>query len=368
MKKIRLFIDAHIFDEPLQGTRTYLKELYLELIPSNRSVSFIFGAFDTEKLKREFGEQENVYYVKYISRNKFFRLVFLIPFIIVKYRVDISHFQYISPLFRFSKEILTIHDILFMDFPDLFPYSYRKVNKFLFRRSARRASYLLTVSDYSKNKIAEHFRINKDDIHVITNGVNADYFDPVGELPDVKSKFNLDKYILYVSRIEPRKNHLLLLKAFAEAGLWKDGMKLVFIGSKTLRAPLFDSYLHNLPEEIRNCVIIINESYGNELKSFYRNCSLFVYPSLAEGFGIPPLEALASGVPVLCSDSTAMSDFSFLNERQFSPYSVEELKEKIIKSLKSETSYVIDAKEIIRKNYSWRNSAARFSDIIFHDL
>jgi glycosyltransferase involved in cell wall biosynthesis len=366
MKKTRLFVDAHIFDDPLQGTRTYLKELYIELIHLNHSVNFFFGAFDAQQLKREFGEHENVRFIKFNSRNKFLRLIFIIPFIIIKYKIDISHFQYISPLFRFSKEILTTHDILFMDFADLFPYSYRKLNKFLFRRSARRADYLLTVSDYSRNRIAEHFMIKEENIHVITNGVNIDFFDPVGELPDVKSKFNLDKYILYVSRIEPRKNHLLLLKAFVEIGLWKDGIKLVFIGSKTLPTPLFESYLEKLPEKIRSSVLLINESYGNELKSFYRNSSLFVYPSLAEGFGIPPLEAIASGVPVLCSNSTAMSDFNFLHEWQFSPYSVEELKEKIIKSLYSETWDIIDAQEYIKQNYNWKNSADRFADIIFH--
>jgi glycosyltransferase involved in cell wall biosynthesis len=345
---------------------TYLKGLYTELIQSNPKVNFFFGGCNIEILKKEFGEYENVRFIRLYSKNKYLRLTFIIPYIVIKYKIDISHFQYILPLFRFSKEILTLHDILFMDFPEFFPYGYRVINKILFRQSAKHADFKLTVSDYSKQKISEHFKIKMEQIHVIPNGVADDYFKYDIVLPDIRQKYDLDKYLLYVSRFEPRKNHVLLLRAFDELKLWKSGYKLVFIGSRALDTPLFDACLKALPDEARRSVLIIAKSYGNELKSFYRNCSLFVYPSLAEGFGIPPLEAVASKVPVLCSGSTAMSDFSFLGNGLFNPQDISELKEKIILKLNSDKNDLNSNAEFIKRKYNWKNSAALFSDLIIN--
>jgi glycosyltransferase involved in cell wall biosynthesis len=262
---------------------------------------------------------------------------------------------------------VTIHDVLFLDFPDLFPYGYRIRNKILFSRSARRADYLLTVSEYSRKAISEHLNVKKEKIHIIPNGIADEFFELKKSLPDVKGQYMLDKYILYVSRIEPRKNHFLLLKAFTELNLWKEGYKLVCIGKEYIRSTLFFNYLDSLPEEIRKFVTIIERSQGDELISFYRNCRLFVYPSLAEGFGIPPLEAVASNVPVLCADTTAMSEYRFLGDRQFDPRSLDELKEKILKSLNSGQRDFRSEIEFVKVKYSWRNSAAQFKDLILKD-
>lgn len=362
---MNLFIDMHVFDDSLQGSRTYLKGLYNELILNHKSVHFFFGACNFENLRKEFGDHENVTYVKYWSGNRFIRLALNIPFIIVRNRINISHFQYIAPFFRLSKEILTIHDILFLDYPGLFPSSYRIRNKFFFSRSAARADFLLTVSEYSKKKISEHFKIKEQNIHVIPDGIADDFFKPPESAYDLKAIYGIGKYLLYVSRIEPRKNHLLLVKAFTELKLWNDDYTLVFIGSKALPTEELDNYLLSLPDDIKNKILFIDGAYGDRLKSFYRNCSLFVYPSLAEGFGIPPLEAIASGVPVLCSDSTAMGEFSFLRDRLFNPDSVNDLKEKIIKYLDNGENDFTEDIEHVRKNYSWKNSANIFSNIIF---
>jgi glycosyltransferase involved in cell wall biosynthesis len=362
---MNLFIDAHVFDDSPQGTTTYLNGLYKELIEYNPDVNFFFGGYNVENLKNLFGLHDNVRFIKLCSRNKYIRLILVIPYIIIKYKIDVSHFQYILPAFRFSKEILTLHDILFLDYPELYPRGYRIVNKILFRHSARRADYLLTVSDFSGRRISDHFKISPEHIHVIPNGVDAAFFEPPDPFIDVRQKYSLDKYILYVSRFEPRKNHLLLVKAFAELNLWKEGFNLVLIGSRTLDTRLFDDYMKSMADEIKKNILFIDKSVGNELISFYRSCSLFVYPSLAEGFGIPPLEAAASGVPVLCSSTTAMAAYSFLGDNLFNPGNLSELKEKIIKALSHNNE---DAKEkagYVKKHYNWRNSAVLFSEVIF---
>jgi glycosyltransferase involved in cell wall biosynthesis len=366
---MNLFIDAHVFDDTPQGTTTYLSGLYNELIKNNPGVNFFFGGYNIGNLRFVFGGANNVRYIKYGTRNKYLRLFFEVPYIILRYKIDISHFQYILPAFRFSREILTLHDILFLDYPELYPRGFRIVNKILFRHSARRADFLLTVSDFSKGRISEHFKIVPEQLHVIPNGVSASFFRPPDFDADIKQKYNLDKYILYVSRIEPRKNHLLLAKVFAELNLWKDGYKLVFIGSRTIPVPSLDEYMTSLPDNIKSSILFKESSVGDELKTFYRNCSLFVYPSLAEGFGIPPLEAAASEVPVLCSRTTAMADYLFLGDNLFNPSDPEELKSKIMKALSLHDK--MDAKknsEYVKLHYSWQKSASMFSELIFNTI
>lgn len=364
---MNLFVDSHVFDGILQGSRTYLKELNTELIRQFPSVNFFFGAYDIQNLEKEFGKHENVRYLRYRVRNKYFRMLFDIPYLILKYKIDIAHYQYISPVFRFSKEIVTIHDVLFLDFPDMFTTLFRVTNKFLFRKSARRADFVLTVSEYSRQRIAEHLGIQLENIHVISNGVNEGFFLPVGELPDIREKFNLDKYLLYVSRIEPRKNHVLLLRAFVDLRLWEKGYSLVFIGSVTQKAPMLDNYLKTLSPEIKKAVRFIDGSFGNELKAFYRSCDLFVYPSLAEGFGIPPLEAFASGVPLLCSNTTSLSEFGFLKDSFFNPFSLEDLKDKITQKLNEVKCVNESGIKFIKSNFSWKKSAKDFGTLILND-
>ena len=136
---------------------------------------------------------------------------------------------------------MTVHDLLFLDFPQYFPLSYRLKNGFMFWKSARRADVLLTVSEYSKDEIYRHFKIAKNKIGVTFNGVLL----PEKDLPktEVRERLGLRKYILTVSRIEPRKNHISLLKAFVEMKLYNDGYKLVFVGGYDWSNREFDDYL-----------------------------------------------------------------------------------------------------------------------------
>jgi glycosyltransferase involved in cell wall biosynthesis len=364
MNNLNFFIDAHLFDGPFQGSRSYLLGLYSETIKRMDSVHFFFGARNIENLKKEFGVHSNVTYIRYSTENKFFRLAINIPWIIKKYKIDISHFQYISPLFKFSREIVTIHDILFLDFPDLFPVTYRVRNRFMFRKSAARADLLLTVSEYSRSRISEHFRISKNNIFVLPNGILKNFVDRSANTPDVRSKYGLNKYLLYVSRIEPRKNHTLLIKAFYELALEDLGYKLIMIGTRSIPYKELELVLEQIPEKTRRSILFFEKIENDELVSFYRNCSLFIYPSIAEGFGIPVLEAMASGAPVICSGATALMDFEFIKSRMFDPGSLEELKKMIGRHLSSVEQNSENYTEIIRNRYSWKTISKRFVEII----
>ncbi len=118
-KRLKIFIDCHIFDDGFQGTTTYLKGMYGVLI-KDKTKQFYLAAVDVERLKTIFGTAENVHYVRYKSHGKFYRLLIDIPGIIKRNEIDYAHFQYITPPFKYCKYINTIHDLLFLDYPHYF--------------------------------------------------------------------------------------------------------------------------------------------------------------------------------------------------------------------------------------------------------
>ena len=365
---MNILIDAHVFDDKYQGTRTYLKGLYSELIPLARHWNFFMVANDIANLKAEFGEHENLTYVQLKHHNKFYRLLIEMPSIIKNYKIDYTHFQYIGSPIKVGKQIVTTHDILFEqdEFKSYFPLKYRLVNGFLFKRSAKQADILLTVSNYSRHKISEHYSIPIENIHITPNAVDRE-FHLNSNIEISNSIEKLGKFILYVARIEPRKNHLALLKAFTELQLGKKGYKLVFVGRKDIPNPELDHYIASSKEFNGDSVVWFDNIPNNQLSDYYKNCELFVFPSFAEGFGIPSLEAMVFNKKILCSNATAMSDFELPESVMFNPNDLEELKNKIIEQLESEFNLKNEYKTILSK-YRWDAIAKDFMTLLSNEF
>ena len=350
---MRLLVDCHVFDGKFQGTRTYLQGIYQNLV-AHKDIDFYFAACDVENIKRVFGEAENIHYVPLTTGSSIKRLAVEFPRIIKQNGIDYAHYQYIAPLRKCCKEIVTIHDLLFLDYPQYFPLGYRIKNTFFFRRSAKRADILLTVSPYSKDEIVRHFSVAADMIGITPNGVLLS--DDSTPLPDIKTKYGLDKYILTVSRIEPRKNHQMLLRAFVELSLAEKGYKLVIVGAKDLSNEAFNNALDSLPQSVQDKILIFSAPYL-DLVSLYKHATLFVFPSFAEGFGIPPIEAVSLGCTTLCSNATAMADFNFLGDKLFDPHNLQELKDKMSYWLKHDNENIEKEQKAIKERYEWKSIA-----------
>lgn len=372
MNKIRLFIDGHVFDGPNQGTTTFLRGLYSSLARLDLPFEILVGAQSEVLLQKEPMLGPEVKHVRYRTKNRYVRLGVEIPSIIRKYRIDYAHFQYFCPPIKNCRWIVTIHDLLFNDFPDEFPLSYRLLRNALFRYSARRAEINTTVSEYSRYAIERDFGIPSSQVHVLPNGVDEQFFKPFSReqsLRRIQATYGVDRYLLYVSRLEPRKNHETLARAFFELALDQQGYQLVFVGRRSLPTPELDRYLGNLTVDQRVAVRHFDDVTQRDLMDFYKGAELFVYPSKAEGFGIPPIEAAALGIPTLCSNATAMADFQFLGDFLFSPDNLLELKKKLVHTLVMRKDVInVDAvRNAIQSRYSWDRTANILGELIMTD-
>ena len=166
--------------------------------------------------------------------------------------------------------------------------------------------------------------------------------------------------------MEPRKNHAGLLAAYLNLALHEQGVHLVLVGKKAADVPAFDQQMTALPANIRSFIHHFDYLSDEDLKNIYRAADYFVYPSLAEGFGIPPLEAAAMCLPVLCSNQTAMSDFERLGIQMFNPLKQGDLEQKLSALLTNPPTeqHLETIKNRIHDLYSWHSSAASLHELI----
>lgn len=371
MNTKKLLVDAHTFDENHQGIRTFMKGIYSAIEIQPEQLEVILVANNIENLKQEFKNQKHFKFVKLNHTNKYVRLAYEIPKVIKNLDVDFAHFNYFLPLFlsKKCKYIVTIHDVLFIDYPNFFPLKYQLVNSFLYKRSARKADILTTVSEYSKETIRKNFQISdKKPITILPNAASDLYWQSYDKELDkqyIKKHYNINKFIVFVSRIEPRKNHLILVQAYQELELWKQDFHLVFIGKETFKNEELDRKIKETNVMSNGMVINLEDVDNDSLIRFYNAADLSVFPSLCEGFGIPPIESAILKTPTLCSDATAMSDFDFFKNYLFDPSSLEVLKSKIQMVLKSDNKENLESiSETIKTRYNWKNSANNLKKLI----
>ena len=297
----RVGIDFHVVDGIFQGSRTFVLELFSEVIRISPDVHFVLFLENTDLL-RAFSPiftENNVELVYMSHANPIKRLCWQLPLLQRKYRLDIIHNQYILPIPCFSAGILTIHDILFESHPQYFKLLFKIRSSILVRFSAWRAKHIFTISEFSKREIISRYGIRPDNITMIYCGVDKTrFFEGDAGLDIVESRgFDSKGYLLSVGRLEPRKNHVALLRAYAK--LHSVQLPLVIVGQPDFKFDEVYQVIQDLNLESR--VHILSDVKDDELPAFYRHAKLFVYPSWAEGFGMPPLEAMASGVPVISS-------------------------------------------------------------------
>lgn len=202
------------------------------------------------------------------------------------------------------KYIVTIHDLIFIHTPQYYHWIDRQIYNFKFRRACRCADRVIAVSEYTKQEIMHYYHTPESKIDVVYQGCDPVFSQEIeeGKLQEVKARYQLpDKFVLYVGSIEERKNLMLVAKAMAELNR-RDAIHVVAVGRRTAYVDQIQDFLK--AQGIDHLFHFYHQVPYADLPSFYKWASTFAYPSRIEGFGIPLLEAISSGVPAIgCTGS-----------------------------------------------------------------
>ena len=307
-RRFRLGVDFHTWDGIFQGTRSHILGLYREAVALAPHVDFFFFLDGVQSLRdaHEPFSAPNVRLVKMPRRGGLSRLVFQLPLLQRRLRLDLLHTQYRLPFLSVGPCAVTIHDILHETLPHCYLHSYVWDAKLTFRHAARRAKTVFTVSEFSKREIAAQYAVPSGRIHVTPNAIDSSRFYPA-QGPDSRLDalgLSHQGYILNVGRLEPRKNHLALLDAYSQ--LPANAPPLAVVGQRDFGYQAIFRRIREL--RLQNRVRFFEKISDDFLPVIMRHAALFVFPAISEGFGLPVLEAMASGVPVLASRAGALAE------------------------------------------------------------
>jgi len=334
---MKIAIDATILRSQNTGTGFYVINLLNGLMKYDKENEYIvFGNKEIIK-KFVFLNNKNFRIENVIFKNRIVRVLwqlFILPFKLKKLNVNILHStNYITPLFKFNlKFIVTIHDLTFIIFPEKFTIVKRLFFRFMVPIFIRRADKVITVSENTKNDIIKFLKVPKEKISVTFETYNECYDSEIKKEDSKKilDKYGINKnYFLFVGMIEPRKNILSILKAFIELDDELDE-DLVIVGKKGWYYREIEEFMENIKNKrLKNRIIFTGFVSEKELVSIYKNAEIFIYPSFYEGFGIPPLEAMVCGVPVITSNTSSIPEVVGDAAIKIDPYNYIELKEAI---------------------------------------
>lgn len=219
--------------------------------------------------------------------------------------------------------VVTMHDLIFLQFPQLYPWIDRQLYKKKYISSCKRADVVVAISLQTKADLVDLIGIKEEKIKVVYQGCNPVFLQKASaeQKQQVMQKYNLPaQFLLSVGAIEERKNHKLILDALVAGGI---DMPLVILGRPTAYLNQLEQYIHE--NKLDGRVKILTNIPLADLPAIYQSSSVFVYPSLFEGFGIPILEALHSGVPVVTSKGSCFEETGGVAASYVDPYSAEEL-------------------------------------------
>jgi glycosyltransferase involved in cell wall biosynthesis len=302
--------------------------------------------------------------------NKFTWNFWTLPMYLRHNPIDIYQTQYITPFFvpKKIKIITIIHDISFNFFPKLIKFPDLLFLKIFIPISLKRADKILGVSKFTRNEIIDFYKVDPGKVDWIYNAVGDNFFEKITKehLEAVREKYNLpEKFILYLGTLQPRKNIASLVKAFAGIKEKVPEAKLVLAGNQ--KGANFDKKIDTAIKKnnLENSVIFSGFIDEKDKPAIFRLATVFCYPSLYEGFGIPILEAMSQGTPVLVSDIPSLREVAKDSALFFDVEDIADFQKKLYtifidKNLRETlVNFGLERVQI----FSWKESAEKISEI-----
>jgi glycosyltransferase involved in cell wall biosynthesis len=333
----RIAIDADVLGRRRTGDETYVAALLRELAP----------IVDDEELfavtRRPDLVPPGIEPLELPARSQIVRMALGLPLALRHLRPDVGHFLYAIPPGYRGRSVLTVHDISFEHFSDVMGLRDRLLFKTQVPRSARRADRVLTGSEHTKGDLIERYAVPPERITVTPYGV-----DPVYTTEGPRRD---GRYALFVGAIQPRKDPVAAIEALA---LLNGDLQLVLVGAEKRDGDLVRAAIARLGLE--NRVERTGHVGRDELAALYRGAACLVFPSRYEGFGLPMLEAMASGTPVVAARAGAIPEVAGDAAVLVEPGDPVSLAEGIERALADRDRLVAAGLERA-KQYSWAETA-----------
>ncbi len=262
-----------------------------------------------------------------------------------------------APLFKMAPTVVTVHDLGFLRFPELYSAPARLYHQVSHWQAVKQADKIITISEFSKKDIINFFQVEEEKVAVIPLAVDQDIFYPLEEEEArrrLREKYGIEsKYFLYVGRLEKKKNVSLLLKAWQIFSQNHPDYRLLLIGPGGYGGEQIFSLLEKLKG-----IIYLPYISRRDLAVFYSGATAFVFPSRFEGFGLPLLEAMACDCPVICSEAASLPEVGGKAVWYFSPDDEAKLAELMEMALdQSLRKKLIVAGRDRVKDFSWQKTA-----------
>lgn len=309
---MHIAIDAHSVGAGLAGNESYITNLIealAEIDTVNRYTLYVTRRAAVERFANRW---PHVSIRLTLPHTPLVRIPLTLATELRRHPVDLLHVQYTAPPFAPCAVVSTIHDLSFEHLPETFKRRSRAQLRLTVRRTARASSHVITSSEYSRRDIIETYKIAPERVSVTPLAAPA-RFSPVtdaSELRRVRGQYGLEgEYILAVGSIQPRKNLVRLLAAYSHLRRARSEVKLPKLVLVGKRAWLYEDTLRAAAEHgIKDDIHFTGYVPETDLPALYTGALCFVYPSYFEGFGLPPLEAMQCGAPVIAGDRTSLPE------------------------------------------------------------
>lgn len=357
-------IDAHYMDGFYQGVRSLLENTVREFPHLNKNTVALYH----KSVPRPPSKGSCIDHRKLLTNAGQFNYIAGFPYVVLRDKIDLFHTHYILPIWLPCARVVGIYDILYERFPEHFGKFHTLQMKAMVPRSTHYAHRVITISDFTKSEIVNRYGVAPEKVEVIHCGVSKDY--KVLQRSEVQGKLTemgiRSPYLLCVGRMAPIKNMAGMLRAFADIAQANKDLSLVVVGPND---PTFvDNNLGKQMahmEGLRRRIIFTGPVTQEQLVALYNGATLFVFPSFGEGFGIPVLEAMACGTPVLCSNATSLPEVAGKVAETFDPFDQDEFNQKLAALLR-------DAPRLERMGrdgpawagrFTWRRAAEQTLDV-----
>lgn len=374
---MKIFVEGNSISNQRSGIGQYTKRLFESISKIDKFNTYTFFSFwfITKKImpKPIFGKKIHYKYIRFIP-GKLFNFLFKkninLPIDkLIREKADLYIFPnfVIWPISSEERCWSVIYDVSYIEYPEYSDKKNREYLKSFVGKTVDRSEKIITISENAKNEIEKYYPNSSGKITIISPAVDHEEYYPrkIDEVKRIKSKFKITKeYILYTGTLEPRKNIVGLLNAYSELPKnIRDNFQLVLAGGKGWLDEEIEAKLNDLKD-----LNIIRTGYveDQDLPALYSGATVFVYPSFYEGFGMPPLEAMACGTPVITSNNSSLPEVVGDAGIMVDAKDTKTLTKNIEKVLKSKKLQAEMTKKGIKqaKKFSWEKSAKKLYGLI----